>query len=99
MGSTDDSLEDEVFETQQESMTSLSVNDGMKGGTSVSEQKTPSPTGYRNYKPPAEVLRLCEEETLDETEQIVHKVMYLPKYFMYVLYLQPCFSYCSRCHI
>ncbi|XP_044732083.1 ras-related protein Rab-37-like isoform X2 [Chrysoperla carnea] len=77
MGSTDDSLEDEVFETQQESMTSLSVNDGVKGGTSVSEQKTPSPTGYRNYKPPAEVLRLCEEETLDETEQIVHKTILL----------------------
>lgn len=65
----DDSIDDDVFETKDTlPNTSLDVNKPNKGAT------TPSPTGYRDYKPPAEVLRLCETDNLEESEQTVHKV-------------------------
>lgn len=65
----DDSIDDDVFETKDTiPNTSLVVNKTNKAAT------TPSPTGYRDYKPPAEVLRLCETDNLEESEQTVHKV-------------------------
>lgn len=69
MGSIDDSLDDDVFEAIADpEMASLNIKNELDG-------KSPSPTGYRNYKPPEEVLRLREEEDLvDESDTIVHKV-------------------------
>lgn len=58
----DDSMDDDVFED----IDSLRVS-GKKGNT-------PSPTGYRDYKPPAEVLKLCQSDVIEDKEQIVHKV-------------------------
>ncbi|XP_044264848.1 ras-related protein Rab-37-like isoform X1 [Tribolium madens] len=61
----DDSMDDDVFESQEDSLR-------------VSGQKnTPSPTGYRDYKPPAEVLKLCQTDVLEDCEQIVHKTILL----------------------
>lgn len=62
----DDSMDDDVFESQED-IDSLKVA-GKKGNT-------PSPTGYRDYKPPAEVLKLCQTDVLEDCEQIVHKVL------------------------
>lgn len=64
----DDSIDDDVFETKDPSLTTLNVEEEGRPAT------TPSPTGYRDYKPPAEVLRLCETDNFEELEQTVHKV-------------------------
>ncbi|XP_063930269.1 ras-related protein Rab-37-like isoform X1 [Zophobas morio] len=61
----DDSMDDDVFED----IDSLRVS-GKKGNT-------PSPTGYRDYKPPAEVLKLCQSDVIEDKEQIVHKTILL----------------------
>jgi len=53
----DDSISDDVFEMDDER--SSSITNALCGGLAASERtldKTPSPTGYRDYKPPAEVL-------------------------------------------
>jgi Ras-related protein Rab-37 len=77
---TDDSMSDDVFESPEDTaMTEI-------GGGSVSKEinmmsvpgqhtqlKTPSPTGYRDYKPPVEMLKLYEQQQ-EEAEQTVHKV-------------------------
>lgn len=65
---TDESMDDDVFETQEETNNKLC--------TKKTEQKTnsPSPTGYRNYQPPAEVLKLCQTDVLEVCEQTIHKV-------------------------
>lgn len=70
---TDDSMDDEVFETQEDTNKRLTVlENDMKH-----KDKTPSPTGYRNYRPPSEVLRLGETETIEEcVEQLIHKASY-----------------------
>uniref|UniRef100_V9I9N1 Ras-related protein Rab-26 n=1 Tax=Apis cerana TaxID=7461 RepID=V9I9N1_APICE len=49
----DDSMSDDVFEMEEDTSTALST-----GLTPLMGQPTttPSPTGYRDYKPPAEVL-------------------------------------------
>ncbi|RZC36442.1 Ras domain containing protein, partial [Asbolus verrucosus] len=65
----DDSMDDDVFESQDDGETTLKVS-GKKGNT-------PSPTGYRDYKPPAEVLKLCQTDVLEDCEQIVHKTILL----------------------
>lgn len=36
------------------------------------DKKTPSPTGYRDYTPPVELLQAAQEESFQE--QMVHKV-------------------------
>jgi Ras-related protein Rab-37 len=78
---TDDSMSEDVFESPEDAaMTETG------GGGSVTNQmnmmsvpgqhtqlKTPSPTGYRDYKPPVEMLKLYEQQQ-EETEQMVHKV-------------------------
>ncbi|XP_008198272.1 ras-related protein Rab-37 isoform X1 [Tribolium castaneum] len=60
----DDSMDDDVFED----VDSLRVS---------GQKSTPSPTGYRDYKPPAEVLKLCQTDVLEDCEQIVHKTILL----------------------
>ncbi|XP_019865261.1 ras-related protein Rab-37 isoform X1 [Aethina tumida] len=69
---TDDSMDDDVFESQDEA-NRLGVVE------KVVQEKTnhPSPTGYRNYQPPAEVLKLCETNVIEDNEQIVHKTILL----------------------
>jgi Ras-related protein Rab-37 len=78
---TDDSMSDDVFESPEDT----AMMEG-GGGVSVGKQmnvmpvpgqrtqqlKTPSPTGYRDYKPPVEILKMYEQQ--EEVEQMVHKV-------------------------
>lgn len=64
---TEDSMDDDVFEALEESH--------LRVGQNTNQLKnTPSPTGYRDYKPPAEVLKLCESDTIEDSNQTVHKV-------------------------
>ncbi|XP_050498967.1 ras-related protein Rab-37-like isoform X3 [Diabrotica virgifera virgifera] len=66
-----DSMDDDVFETIEDSRLKINaINSQQKGGT-------PSPTGYRNYKPPAEVLKLAENDIIESVEPIVHKTILL----------------------
>lgn len=70
----DDSMDDEVFETQEDTNKRLTV---FENKDNKQKDKTPSPTGYRNYRPPSEVLRLGETESVIEcVEQPIHKVKY-----------------------
>ncbi|EZA57877.1 hypothetical protein X777_00979 [Ooceraea biroi] len=53
----EDSMSDDVFEMEDDR--SSTVTNALSGGLTPGERpldKTPSPTGYRDYKPPAEVL-------------------------------------------
>ncbi|XP_018321110.1 ras-related protein Rab-37-like isoform X1 [Agrilus planipennis] len=64
----DDGIEDEVFEDQHLNVLTSENH----------KNSTPSPTGYRGYKPPQEVLNLAESDgTLSETGQEVHKTILL----------------------
>ncbi|KAK9892873.1 hypothetical protein WA026_022553 [Henosepilachna vigintioctopunctata] len=71
MATTDDSMDDDVFESDDE----------LRGRLAVSQRqtlpKTPSPTGYRGYQPPPEVLKLAENDILEDTEQKTHKTILL----------------------
>ncbi|XP_003703985.1 ras-related protein Rab-37 isoform X1 [Megachile rotundata] len=49
----DDSMSDDVFEEEAANATSTGLTPGTTGQTWTN---TPSPTGYRDYKPPAEVF-------------------------------------------
>lgn len=66
---TDDSMDDDVFESQDE-------GGHLRVAVRPTEPKsnTPSPTGYRNYQPPAEVLKLCQTDIIDDVEPTIHKV-------------------------
>jgi hypothetical protein len=72
---TDDSMSDDVFESPED----MAMTEGERGTKqskvmSVPGQNiTPSPTGYRDYKPPADVLKMYELQQ-EEAEQAVHKV-------------------------
>lgn len=79
---TDDSMSDDVFESPED--TAMTVSDvagyGAKQmntmslpGQHTQQLKTPSPTGYRDYRPPAEMLKHYEQQQ-EEAEQLVHKV-------------------------
>lgn len=68
----DDSMDDDVFEALDDTANSkLRV---LEDNCKYRKTNSPSSTGYRDYKPPAEVLRLCETDILEDTEQIIHKV-------------------------
>lgn len=70
---TDESMDDEVFEATEENISSkLKVLEN--DHRSNRKANTPSPTGYRDYKPPAEVLKLCETDVIEDNEQTIHKV-------------------------
>ncbi|XP_069703892.1 ras-related protein Rab-37 isoform X2 [Periplaneta americana] len=87
---TDDSMSDDVFESPEDTAVSESGGGGGGGGGDGNKQmnmmtvpgektqqlKTPSPTGYRDYKPPADLLKLYEQQQ-DEAEQMVHKTILL----------------------
>jgi len=69
---TDDSMSDDVFESPED----MAMTEGTKQTNVMSvpgQHTTPSPTGYRDYKPPAEVLKMYELQQ-EEVEQAVHKV-------------------------
>ncbi|XP_057657406.1 uncharacterized protein LOC130894544 [Diorhabda carinulata] len=73
MATDGDSMDDDVFETLEDIDSRLNVSDrnfSQKGGT-------PSPTGYRNYKPPDEVLKLAENDVIESTEPAIHKTILL----------------------
>jgi Ras-related protein Rab-37 len=79
---TDDSMSDDVFESPEDTAMMESGGGGYGGkqmntmsvpGQHTQQLKTPSPTGYRDYRPPAEMLKLYEQPQ-DEAEQMVHKV-------------------------
>lgn len=65
MATTDDSMDDDVFETIDDTHNQLNIHPKIQ---------TASSTGYRNYQPPAEVLKLCEEDVIENTEPTIHKV-------------------------
>lgn len=72
MMATDDSMDDDVFEATDETANSkLKV---LEDKYKQLKANTASSTGYRDYKPPEEVLKLCETDILEETEYTVHKV-------------------------
>lgn len=67
---TDDSMDDDVFVSEDDVNGRLRVsakNQSRSGNT-------PSPTGYRNYQPPAEVLKLCQNDVIESVEPKIHKV-------------------------
>lgn len=66
MATTDDSMDDDVFEAVENSDNLLKT---------LPKVNHPSPTGYRNYQPPAEILKLCQEDIIEEIEPIIHKVI------------------------
>jgi Ras-related protein Rab-37 len=75
---TDDSMSDDVFESPED----MAMTDGERGSYGAKQMNvmsvpgqhtTPSPTGYRDYKPPAEVMKMYEQQQ-EEAEQAVHKV-------------------------
>jgi Ras-related protein Rab-37 len=75
---TDDSMSDDVFESPEDTAMADSDRGGCvsKHASVMSvpgKHTTPSPTGYRDYKPPVEVLKMYEQQQ-EEYEQIVHKV-------------------------
>ncbi|XP_011693098.1 PREDICTED: ras-related protein Rab-37 [Wasmannia auropunctata] len=58
---TEDSMSDDVFEMDDDRSSTTNVTNVVSGGLTPATverplEKTPSPTGYRDYKPPAEVL-------------------------------------------
>ncbi|KAF5282339.1 hypothetical protein FQR65_LT14328 [Abscondita terminalis] len=69
---TDDSMDDDVFESSEDTIAhpKLQINQN-------AHKTVPSPTGYRDYKPPAEVLKLCETDVIEDTNQILHKTILL----------------------
>lgn len=83
----DDSMSDDVFEMEEDTSTALST-----GLTPLMGQPTttPSPTGYRDYKPPAEVLdnnygyssrdyndiRSSFKRTKEDDSALTHKVSF-----------------------
>jgi hypothetical protein len=78
---TDDSMSDDVFESPEDTAITESGGGGpvnkdtnmMSVPGQHTQLKTPSPTGYRDYKPPVEMLKLYEQKQ-EEAEQTVHKV-------------------------
>jgi Ras-related protein Rab-37 len=79
---TDDSMSDDVFESPEDTAMTVSGGGGYGGkqtntmsvpGQHTQQIKTPSPTGYRDYRPPAEMLKFYEQQQ-EEAEQMVHKV-------------------------
>ncbi|GFG40995.1 hypothetical protein Cfor_12591, partial [Coptotermes formosanus] len=75
---TDDSMSDDVFESPEDTALAASEREGCASKqTNVmsvpGQHTTPSPTGYRDYKPPVDVLKMYEQQQ-EESEQIVHKV-------------------------
>ncbi|CAG9862322.1 unnamed protein product [Phyllotreta striolata] len=68
MAQTDDSMDDDVFEAVDDVNKRLDVS---------SKNTHPSPTGYRNYKPPDEILKLCQYDVIVSDEPVVHKTILL----------------------
>lgn len=64
---TDDSMDDDVFESEDDNRLKLSKMC----------KSSPSPTGYKDYQPPAEVIKMCQSDFIDESDQIVHKTILL----------------------
>lgn len=56
---TDDSMSDDVFE-----------DDTLRAPAQSAQRSTPSPTGYRDYHPPA----VTPSRTQDDDDVIIHKV-------------------------
>ncbi|CAG9760480.1 unnamed protein product [Ceutorhynchus assimilis] len=73
MTATDDSMDDDVFETQEDTDNKLKLLEN-----SIDRKAdTRSPTGYRGYKPPTEVLNLCKTNVLDDVQIVIHKTILL----------------------
>ncbi|XP_045474228.1 ras-related protein Rab-37-like isoform X2 [Harmonia axyridis] len=70
MAATEDSMDDDVFETENDARDKLRADDRRL-------PKTPSPTGYRGYKPPPEVIKLAQNDIFEDNEQMTHKTILL----------------------
>lgn len=95
----DDSMSDDVFEMEEDTSTALST-----GLTPLTGQPTttPSPTGYRDYKPPAEVLdnnygyssrdyndiRSSFKRTKEDDSALTHKVSFMEQIANIYIYTQ-----------
>ncbi|XP_066247892.1 ras-related protein Rab-37-like [Euwallacea similis] len=64
----DDSMEDDVFEAQE---------DHSKLEITENNLDRHSPTGYRDYQPPPEVLTLCRTNVLEDIDVPIHKTILL----------------------
>lgn len=71
---TDDSMDDDVFEVTEDYTANNSTRLKVQQNAANHRENTPSPTGYRGYKPPAEVLKLAEGDVIEDSEIQVHKV-------------------------
>lgn len=83
----DDSMSDDVFEMEEDTSAALSTGLTPLMGQPIT---TPSPTGYRDYKPPAEVLdnnygyssrdyndiRSSFKRTKEDDSALTHKVSF-----------------------
>lgn len=94
----DDSMSDDVFEMEEDTSTALST-----GLTPLTGQPTttPSPTGYRDYKPPAEVLdnnygyssrdyndiRSSFKRTKEDDSALTHKVSFMEQIANIYIYI------------
>ncbi|CAH1155985.1 unnamed protein product [Phaedon cochleariae] len=65
----DDSMDDDVFEATEDTRLRVTADHP--------HSNTPSPTGYRNYQPPAEVLKLCQTDVIEAVEPKIHKTILL----------------------
>lgn len=66
MSATDDFIDDDVFEMQEETLSKkLDVDPNFRSKV--------SPTGYRGYQPPDEVINLCRTNVLDDVDVPIHK--------------------------
>nr|CAD7399227.1 unnamed protein product [Timema cristinae] len=75
---TEDSMSDDVFESLEDGGVGRSLNVLPTPGQQQFH-KTPSPTGYRDYKPPADLLKMYDSCGEDEAEQKVHKKVKSPR--------------------
>lgn len=90
MAATEDSMDDDVFEVEEDAKDKLRTGDRKL-------PKVPSPTGYRGYKPPLEVIKLAQNDIFEDTDQKTHKVMSLFRnelfFTMWIVWLHSSFSY------
>ncbi|KAK6625325.1 hypothetical protein RUM43_005622 [Polyplax serrata] len=72
---TEDSISDDVFEADDGHLSSSGTAVGSAGLNVLSNEsyRTPSPTGYRDYQPPRELL----EASTVKVEEVAHKTILL----------------------
>lgn len=65
------SMDDDVFEDDDGNAATSHLGEPPRAN------KTPSPTGYRDYQPPPEVLNMCQTDRIEDFEPKTHKTILL----------------------